>query len=77
MERNLDRRVEVLCPVLDRNLLEYLRETVLGAYLRDTRPRHGARTAMGTTGRPRRDDGDATASARRHFLLARHTTDYA
>ncbi len=36
MERNLDRRVEVLCPVLDRNLLEYLRETVLGAYLRDT-----------------------------------------
>ena len=36
MERNLDRRVEVLCPVLDRSLLEYLRETVLGAYLRDT-----------------------------------------
>ena len=35
MERNLDRRVEVLCPVLDRGLLEYLRETVLGAYLRD------------------------------------------
>ncbi len=36
MERNLDRRVEVLCPVLDRSLLEYLRDTVLGSYLRDS-----------------------------------------
>ena len=36
MERNLDRRVEVLCPILDPSLLEYVRDTVLGAYLRDT-----------------------------------------
>ena len=52
MERNLDRRVEVLCPVLDRNLLEYLRETVLGAYLRDT----DRATVLGR-------DGDYTAAA--------------
>src|SRR5262245_3892257 len=36
MERNLDRRVEVLCPVLDPALRAYLRDTVLDAYLRDT-----------------------------------------
>ena len=75
MERNLDRRVEVLCPVLDRNLLEYLRETVLGAYLRDT----DRATVLGR-------DGDYTAAAAhdgtdrfsaQDFLLARHTTDYA
>ena len=36
MERNLDRRVEVLCPILDKELREYIRDTVLGAYLRDT-----------------------------------------
>jgi len=75
MERNLDRRVEVLCPVLDRNLLEYLRETVLGAYLRDTDRatilgRDGDYTAAAAT------DGTARFSAQ-DFLLARHTTDYA
>lgn len=36
MERNLDRRVEVLCPVLDSAMAEHLRVTVLAAYLRDT-----------------------------------------
>ena len=36
MERNLDRRVEVLCPVLDAAMAEQLRVTVLAAYLRDT-----------------------------------------
>jgi polyphosphate kinase len=35
MERNLDRRVEALCPVLDENIRRYLRHTVLEAYLRD------------------------------------------
>jgi polyphosphate kinase len=35
MERNLDRRVEVLCPVLDPAMAEHLRDVVLGAYLRD------------------------------------------
>jgi polyphosphate kinase len=36
MERNLDRRVEVLCPIHDRWIADHLRNVVLGAYLRDT-----------------------------------------
>ena len=36
MERNLDRRVEVLTPVLDSRLKRHLRDVVLDAYLRDT-----------------------------------------
>ena len=35
MERNLDRRVEVLCPVFDRELRSYLRRELLQTYLRD------------------------------------------
>jgi polyphosphate kinase len=35
MERNLDRRVETLCRVADRNIAEHLRSVVLEAYLRD------------------------------------------
>jgi polyphosphate kinase len=35
MTRNLDRRVEVVTPVLDPQARNYLKETVLGAYLRD------------------------------------------
>ena len=35
MARNLDRRVEVVSPVLDPQLQKYLKETVLAAYLRD------------------------------------------
>lgn len=36
MERNLDRRVEVLCPVRDAVLASHIRRIVLDAYLRDT-----------------------------------------
>jgi len=36
MERNLDRRVEVLFPITDPSLRAHLREVVLGALLRDT-----------------------------------------
>ena len=36
MERNLDRRVETLCPVLDPDIARFIRETVLEAYLTDT-----------------------------------------
>ena len=36
MERNLDRRVETLCPVLDPDLRRFIRETILEAYLSDT-----------------------------------------
>ncbi len=35
MTRNLDRRVEVVAPVLDAQLKNYLKDTVLSAYLRD------------------------------------------
>jgi len=35
MERNLDRRVEALCPVLDPESRHYLLHEVLGSYLRD------------------------------------------
>ena len=35
MTRNLDRRVEVVVPVLDERLQRYLKDTVLAAYLRD------------------------------------------
>jgi polyphosphate kinase len=36
MERNLDRRVETLTPVLDNELRSHLREVVLDSYLQDT-----------------------------------------
>ncbi|MBX3290156.1 MAG: polyphosphate kinase 1 [Acidobacteria bacterium] len=35
MLRNLDRRVEVVIPIIDEQFNEYLRQEVLGAYLRD------------------------------------------
>ena len=36
MERNLDRRVETLCPVLDPEVARFIRHTILDAYLFDT-----------------------------------------
>jgi len=36
MERNLDRRVEVLCPVVNPAMAAHLHDVVLSAYLRDT-----------------------------------------
>ena len=36
MERNLDRRVETLCPVLDPDIARFIRDTILEAYLFDT-----------------------------------------
>ena len=40
MERNLDRRVEVLCPVHDRHLADHLRNVVLATLLRDVTRAH-------------------------------------
>ncbi|MBF0351680.1 MAG: polyphosphate kinase 1 [SAR324 cluster bacterium] len=36
MERNLDKRVEVLCPVLDPKIMEHLKNMVLGSVLNDS-----------------------------------------
>jgi polyphosphate kinase len=74
MERNLDRRVEVLCPVLDRGLLEYLRETVLGAYLRDT---DRASVLASDGAYHSASSGDAERFNAQAFLLGRHTMEYA
>ncbi len=41
MERNLDRRVEVLCPIRDPDLRHHLRHVVLDALLRDTDRAYG------------------------------------
>ena len=35
MHRNLDRRVEIVVPVIDANIRTYIKETILAAYLRD------------------------------------------
>jgi polyphosphate kinase len=35
MERNLDRRVEILCPIRDQRLSRHIRDTILRAYLLD------------------------------------------
>ena len=69
MERNLDRRVEVVCPVLDARIREYLRAVVLDAYLRDTR-RATELLADGSYCRVA-PAGEASFSAQ-DFLLAHH-----
>jgi len=73
MERNLDRRVEVLCPVLDPSLRTYLRETVLDAYLRDTE-QAWTLEADGQYSAPAA--GEADPFSAQAALLTRHTTDY-
>ena len=35
MERNLDRRVEILCPILDKKIREPLKNVILETYLKD------------------------------------------
>jgi polyphosphate kinase len=65
MERNLDRRVEVLCPILDEAMAGHLRVTVLAAYLRDT---HRSRI-LGSDGQYRAPDiGDTVLSAQDQLL---------
>ncbi len=67
MERNLDRRVETLCPVKDPVLRDYLRGVVLDAYLRDT----DRTSVLGTDGRYQwvtPVEGEATFNAQRYLL---------
>ncbi|MEO6236660.1 MAG: polyphosphate kinase 1 [Vicinamibacterales bacterium] len=73
MERNLDRRVEVLCPVTDPALRAYLRDTVLDVYLRDT-GRAWTLDASGEYHPPERDEAEPVNA--QEALLARHTNEY-
>jgi polyphosphate kinase len=72
MERNLDRRVEVLCPVLDPDLRVYIRDVVLDAYLRDT---HRA-SILDADGTYRRASADEAGVDAQQQLLTRHLTEY-
>jgi polyphosphate kinase len=67
MERNLDRRVEVLCPVTDPALKGHLRDTVLDSLLRDTH-RAWALGADGSYERCLPPDGAAPLNAQQYLL---------
>jgi polyphosphate kinase len=72
MERNLDRRVEVLCPVIDPSLRNYLRDTVLEAYLRDTEQAW----TLESSGQYAPPGALTEPFSAQSTLLTRHTTDY-
>ena len=70
MERNLDRRVEALCPVFDPDIRRYLRDELLKTYLRDdTRA-----SVLRADGRyePVLDGRSGTMDAQ-HVLISRRT----
>ena len=67
MRRNLDHRVEVLVPVLDHEHLEYLRDEVLEAYLRDN-VKAREMCADGTYRRVEPQDGEARVDAQDRLL---------
>ena len=69
MERNLDRRVETLMPVLDPDILAHLRDVVLHAYLRDT-DRAMTLDANGRYERPETASGQFNAQ---QFLLQHYS----
>jgi polyphosphate kinase len=69
MERNLDRRVETLIPVLDPDILAHLRDVVLHAYLQDTE-RAMALDASGGYQKPETTSGNFNAQ---QFLLQHYT----
>jgi polyphosphate kinase len=66
MVRNLNRRVEVICPVSDPKLRRYLKDEVLGAYLRDNVQ---ARELLpdGSYLRVLPDDGEETFDSQGYF----------
>jgi polyphosphate kinase len=71
MERNLDRRVEVLCPIMDPSLRGYLGD-VLELYLSDTE-RAWKLESSGAYTPPAQSDPAVNAQ---QALLTRHTVDY-
>lgn len=73
MERNLDRRVEVLCPIIDPKMADHLRSVVLTAYQNDT-SRGRLLTADGTYVRdPEAPEGESVNA--QDLLLEWHTMD--
>ena len=70
MERNLERRVETLTPIRDPEILEHLRDVVLGAYLRDTDAGDGARFEPASYERPTDSPDHFNAQ---QFLLQHYT----
>ena len=70
MERNLDRRVETLVPIRDPEILEHLRDIVLGAYLRDT----DRAMVLDSSGHYERPSNGAERFDAQQFLI-RHYTD--
>jgi polyphosphate kinase len=72
MERNLDRRVEVLCPVLDPSLRGYLRDVVLDLYLRDT----AQAWVLESSGEYVPPAGGNDGVNAQLALVTRHTVDY-
>jgi polyphosphate kinase len=69
MERNLDRRVEALTPVRDPQILEHLRDVVLGSCLRDT----DRAMELDASGHYQRPEGAAGAFNAQQFLLQHYT----
>jgi len=69
MERNLDRRVEALCPVLDPELRDYIGHGLLRLYLRDD----AKATALRADGRYERvrSHGGATVDAQEMLMSPR------
>ena len=74
MERNLERRVEVLCPVMDPALKTYLRDTVLDLYLSDT-DRAWTLDADGNYSALSESSSSESVNAQQ-ALLVRHTVEY-
>ncbi len=73
MERSLDRRVEVLCPIRDPDLLHHLRHVVLDALLRDTERAYRL-NAEGEYVRLAPIEGEPPVNAQR-VLLEHYTQD--
>ena len=68
MERNLDRRIETLTPIQDEDILEHLRDVVLGSYVRDT----DRAWVLDSAGRYTRPEADAPFTAQQ-FLLQQYS----
>jgi polyphosphate kinase len=66
MARNLDRRVEVVAPILDPHLKRYLKEVVLDAYLRDN-VKAQVLNSDGTYAPAERAPGEESFNSQLHF----------